>query len=65
MFHYLCKINVNISIFSSLKDRQDKWRREEKERMARQPDPSVPPGHTMMPSKERLHTLEVLQESKY
>ena len=49
----------------SLRDRQNEWSKAEKERIASIPDPSIPPGHTLMPAKERLKTLEVLRERMY
>ena len=53
------------SIHHSLRKRQDEWRKAEEERIASIPDPSIPPGHTLMPAKERLKTLEVLRERMY
>ncbi len=46
----------------SLRARQEEWRRAEEERVASLPDPTVPPGHTLMPAKERLKTLQALRE---
>ena len=54
---------MNIFIFS-LKVRQQQWKEEEAIRIANMPDPSVPPGHTLMPREERLQTLASLQKSK-
>ena len=48
----------------SLKERQTQWVREEEERLASLPDPSVPPGHTLLPTKDRLEMLRVLNESE-
>ena len=50
-------------IISSLKARQQQWKEEEAIRIANMPDPSVPPGHTLMPREERLQTLASLQKS--
>ena len=50
-------------IISSLKTRQQQWKEEEAIRIANMPDPSVPPGHTLMPRDERLQTLASLQKS--
>ena len=50
-------------IISSLKARQQQWKEEEAIRIANMPDPSVPPGHTLMPRDERLQTLASLQKS--
>jgi len=54
---------MNMIIFS-LKVRQQQWKEEEAIRIANMPDPSVPPGHTLMPREERLQTLASLQKSK-
>lgn len=43
-----------------LQERQESWRRAEEERIASLPDPSIPPGHALMPKTERLNTLELL-----
>ena len=48
----------------SLLERQELWRRAEEERIASLPDPSIPPGHALMPKTERLSTLELLETSK-
>ena len=48
----------------SLCERREEWRQAEEERKAAMPDPSVPPGHTLMPNKERLKTLQILRDSK-
>ena len=50
-------------IISSLRARQQQWKEEEAIRIANMPDPSVPPGHTLMPRDERLQTLASLQKS--
>lgn len=52
-------------IYFSLKERQNQWKLEEEERLAKVPDPSIPPGHTLMPTDERLKTLKVLRERKF
>ena len=50
--------------YCSLLERQELWRRAEEERIASLPDPSIPPGHALMPKTERLNTLELLGTSK-
>lgn len=47
-----------------LKARQQQWKEEEAIRIANMPDPSVPPGHTLMPRDERLQTLASLQKNQ-
>ncbi|KAM7146446.1 enkurin domain-containing protein 1 isoform 2-T2 [Macrochelys suwanniensis] len=47
-----------------LLERKDHWRREMEERQRNLPDPDMPPGHTMMPERERLETLNNLKRSK-
>ena len=49
----------------SLQERKEEWRKAEEERIASLPDPSIPAGHTMMPDKERRHTLSVLHKREY
>ena len=44
----------------SLVSRRLQWKKAEEERLANRPDPSVPPGHSLMSNKERRHTLDVL-----
>lgn len=46
-----------------LKNRQEQWRKEEARRIANTPDPSIPPGHTLMPREERLQTLASLEKN--
>lgn len=46
-----------------LKNRQEQWRKEEEIRIANLPDPSIPPGHTLMPRDERLQTLAALEKN--
>ena len=50
------------SFLPSLRQRQAEWHREEEERLAALPDPSVPPGHTLMSKEEKKKTLDVLTE---
>lgn len=57
-------LNALNMITFSLKVRQQQWKEEEAIRIANMPDPSVPPGHTLMPREERLQTLASLQKSK-
>ncbi|KAJ7352835.1 Enkurin domain-containing protein 1 [Desmophyllum pertusum] len=47
-----------------LKSRQEQWKQEEATRIANIPDPSIPPGHTLMPREERLQTLANLQKNQ-
>lgn len=47
-----------------LEERKQRWAEEEEERRRRMPDPNCPPGMSIMPESERLHTLEVLQNSR-
>ncbi|XP_036607326.1 enkurin domain-containing protein 1 isoform X2 [Trichosurus vulpecula] len=47
-----------------LVERKDLWRREAEERKRNQPDPEIPPGHTMMPESQRLDTLNSLLQSQ-
>lgn len=47
-----------------LKERQKQWEEEERIRIANTPDPSIPPGHTLMPREERLQTLAGLQKNQ-
>jgi len=49
---------------SYLKNRQSRWKKEEEERIANMPDPTIPTGHSLMPEAERLKTLEVLKKSQ-
>ena len=53
------------SFLPSLRQRQAEWHREEEERLAALPDPSVPPGHTLMSGEEKKKTLDVLTERMY
>ena len=48
----------------SLLDRQESWRHAEEVRIASLPDPSIPPGHALMPKEERLSTLQLLEDSE-
>lgn len=48
----------------SLLERRDLWRKEEEARQRSQPDPSMPPGHTLMPESQRLETLNNLLQSE-
>ncbi|EDO36286.1 predicted protein [Nematostella vectensis] len=47
-----------------LKTRQQQWKKEEETRIANIPDPSIPPGHTLMQRDERLKTLDALQKNQ-
>ncbi|XP_076005681.1 enkurin domain-containing protein 1 [Genypterus blacodes] len=46
-----------------LSDRKEQWRKAEEERRRNAPDPTAPPGHTLMPERKRQETLESLKES--
>lgn len=50
--------------FHSLLERRDLWRKEAEARQRSQPDPSMPPGHTLMPESQRLETLNNLLQSE-
>lgn len=41
----------------SLEERKKQWQKEEEERRRNAPDPTAPPGHTLMPESERQETL--------
>jgi hypothetical protein len=47
-----------------LRKRQEQWRSDEEDRIKNAPDPSIPPGHALMPRDERLQTLELLKKSR-
>ncbi|XP_005004701.1 enkurin domain-containing protein 1 isoform X2 [Cavia porcellus] len=47
-----------------LLERKDLWRREAEARQQSQPDPTMPPGHTRMPEKQRLETLNNLLQTQ-
>ncbi|GAB1293583.1 Enkurin domain-containing protein 1 [Apodemus speciosus] len=47
-----------------LLERRDLWRKEAEARQRSQPDPSMPPGHTLMPESQRLETLNNLLQSQ-
>lgn len=49
----------------SLLERRDLWRKEAEARQRSLPDPSMPPGHTLMPENQRLETLNNLLQSEY
>lgn len=44
--------------------RKEEWEAEAEARRAAAPDPSCPPGMTVMPEEERVETLRVLRESQ-
>ena len=48
----------------SLQHRKEQWRKEEEDRIANIPDPSIPPGHTQMAEDERQQTLDMLKKCK-
>ncbi|PVD38218.1 hypothetical protein C0Q70_00829 [Pomacea canaliculata] len=45
-----------------LKHRKEQWKRNEEERIANTPDPSMPPGHRALPENERRETLDLLKK---
>ncbi|NXU56653.1 ENKD1 protein, partial [Turnix velox] len=47
-----------------LLERKELWRRELEEQLRNLPDPDTPPGHTMMPERQRLDTLGDLKQSQ-
>lgn len=49
----------------SLEERKAQWRKEEEERKRNTPDPTIPPGHTLMQDSERQETLKSLKDSMY
>ncbi|XP_028313126.1 enkurin domain-containing protein 1 [Gouania willdenowi] len=46
-----------------IEERKEQWRKEAEERKRNTPDPTVPPGHTLMPESEREETLKSLKET--
>ncbi|XP_029960822.1 enkurin domain-containing protein 1 [Salarias fasciatus] len=46
-----------------LEERKEQWRKEAEERRKNRPDPTIPPGHTLMPESERQGTLKTLNEA--
>ncbi|XP_061117436.1 enkurin domain-containing protein 1 [Conger conger] len=47
-----------------LEERKEQWRREAEDKRRNTPDPSIPPGHTLMSEQERLETLESLKDTQ-
>lgn len=47
-----------------LKSRQEQWKKDEEERIANTPDPSVPEGHRVLPDNERQETLALLRKNQ-
>ncbi|XP_056408374.1 enkurin domain-containing protein 1 [Hyla sarda] len=47
-----------------LLDLKEKWKKEQEEHKKQIPDPSLPPGHTMMPERERQETLNKIKETQ-
>ncbi|XP_075710943.1 enkurin domain-containing protein 1 [Rhinoderma darwinii] len=47
-----------------LLDLKEKWMKEQQEVKKRTPDPSLPPGHTMMPEHERQETLNKIKQTE-
>lgn len=48
-----------------IEERKEQWRKEEEERRRNAPDPSAPPGHTLMPESERQETLQSLKQTHH
>ena len=48
----------------SLRNRQNEWKREEAERIANTPDPTIPQGHVLMADADRRETLEILKKCR-
>ncbi|XP_063799893.1 enkurin domain-containing protein 1-like [Pseudophryne corroboree] len=47
-----------------LLDLKDKWMKERAELKKQTPDPSMPPGHTLMPERERQDTLNKIKQTQ-
>ncbi|XP_044147142.1 enkurin domain-containing protein 1 [Bufo gargarizans] len=47
-----------------LLDLKEQWRKEQEKRKKQAPDPSLPPGHTMMPEPERQETLNKIKQTQ-
>ena len=58
-------VSACLFLCSSLKERQGEWKKEEERKKANAPDPSIPPGHTLMPTAERRKTLDMLKDSEF
>ena len=53
-----------LNLFHSLQNRKKEWKKDEEERIANIPDPTIPAGHSLMPEKERVKTLTLLKKCK-
>ena len=53
---------VCVSVCFSLKEWQGEWRKEEESWRDNAPDPSIPPGYSLMPWRRK--TLDVLKDSE-
>ena len=53
-----------MSLSFSLLERKEEWKKQEEERLASVPDPTVPPGHIVMSTSDRLKTLDTLKQRK-
>ncbi|KAK7113492.1 enkurin domain-containing protein 1-like [Littorina saxatilis] len=49
---------------SYLRSRKKQWKKDEEDRIANTPDPSMPPGHRALPEKERMETLTLLKSKE-
>ncbi|XP_075037759.1 enkurin domain-containing protein 1 [Mixophyes fleayi] len=47
-----------------LLDLKETWKKEREDRKQRTPDPSLPPGHTLMPEHDRQQTLQNIQQTQ-
>uniref|UniRef100_A0A3Q3WWJ9 Enkurin domain-containing protein n=1 Tax=Mola mola TaxID=94237 RepID=A0A3Q3WWJ9_MOLML len=48
-----------------LEERKKQWQKEEEERRRNAPDPTAPPGHTLMPESERQETLISVKDAHH
>lgn len=60
----VCYFFYLLTCVFSLVQRKEQWKREEEERQASMPDPSIPPGHILMPKHEQQQTLQLLTQRK-
>lgn len=61
---YYVYIITFLNLFRSLQVRKEHWKKTEEERIANTPDPEMPPGHRLLPEKERQQTLKLLLTSR-
>ena len=65
MYQWSTKDESLCFYYCSLKHRQEQWKKDEAERIANTPDPSVPEGHRVLPDNERRETLALLKKSRF